>query len=63
MRVVIAETAVANVVLGVARHSPDAKTWKGRRKRMEAPSVRKVCGIYHSMSALLFGASSEFLVS
>jgi len=33
MRVVIVETAVVNAVLGVARHSPDAETWKERRKR------------------------------
>jgi len=33
MLVVIVETAVVNVVLGVARHSPDAVTWKERRKR------------------------------
>jgi len=33
MRVVAVETAVVNAVLGVARHSPDAGTWKERRKR------------------------------
>jgi len=33
MRVVVVETAVVNVVLGVARHSPDAETWKGKRHR------------------------------
>lgn len=41
MRVVIAETAVANVVLGVARHSPDAKNMEREEKEDGGPVSQK----------------------